>query len=1076
MACTPKKFKCCSICSLVGFVIFLVLAIVLPIVIENTIADTGRQKAIMQVSNQNLWGEVPGDTQANVTRQFFFYNFTNPEGFLYNNENPEFYEVGPYVYQEYQNFSNYNYKVDPKTNQRQIKYDFYNYFKYLSGNVSDRIQTVNLGTAGVWAQAKTAPKKKVAVQAFSSIIYTLEDYLYLIACSQGIYSQFIKDKENLINTVFKPAGLLIPSSLYDILWGDEKFGWGTWSTLRKWITAAKNGYYSDEAYLIRDYFELSYEQLLPLLGPLKEWNDAVGFLIQDWYCQGHLPCDGLYLTALQMTSQGVTTNPPAGTILPTPSIVTNNDTLRGYPEISLFLQKVFLQNQTYNNSNYTNITFPTLWAYKLFNHSNDSKNWTKNDDIILHVGNLGFIFSEGEIFDNSGKNLSLLIPLQKRFHLNSTYQAHVFYEWVTYITDEFAIQKSKNGTSATAAIGTFLSNEIYKRYNSLNGYLLMELLSNMMLYNITQEKLDCKGFFIASSLNSTQAENVCQRIPEFNNSWLTTKPMRLLINLCWYRNDQEWANFTNKTSINDKNLQFICDSDLKNRSSFNAIKTYADKRIHTQYQCQNTSSKCSQTEITAKQWGNSTITRHVLDELKTMNKKFVNADSVSDWEPTLFPKVFEYYAIIKKFPNFTTNNTVVGFDTETSRRLLTYERLFNQMIRYVINDYNLGNTTSIDNLFKINDMKALYHYLKYSMIELAFQGFSQIRTVDELLWGYQDDFLHTTVKDTDPQKGGDPSVNDIVSLSTNFTAESSKNNTQTVFSGESDISNVRVYNTIFNLSYITFNDTDFNGNESYVKYTNPWQEEVAFNGTDSFGNAPGLTQNSKLKIYVGDLSRGGYGECHGEIATYNGVDTLRFRLVDAFMANKTTNPDNEKYFMDKWNGALNLTAVKKIPLFVSKFHYLDLDSEAFKNVKLYKNASLNEEIKATRDDDVVLDIEPYSGAGLRAALNIQTNYEYTQDSLYSNDKYSLLPIFGLKRSGQWSDGAIDTQFGLLKIALKLRLVFQIVFYILAGLLLILGAVMIYKYRKRVSVKTDTLLPTSNNEIDFNVKVKDIAKQ
>lgn len=30
-----------------------------------------------------------------------------------------------------------------------------------------------------------------------------------------------------------------------------------------------------------------------------------------------------------MTSQGVTNNPPAGTILPTPSIVTNNDTLRG---------------------------------------------------------------------------------------------------------------------------------------------------------------------------------------------------------------------------------------------------------------------------------------------------------------------------------------------------------------------------------------------------------------------------------------------------------------------------------------------------------------------------------------------------------------------------------------------------------------------------------------------------------------------------------------------------------------------------------------------------------------------------
>lgn len=415
--------------------------------------------------------------------------------------------------------------------------------------------------------------------------------------------------------------------------------------------------------------------------------------------------------------------------------------------------------------------------------------------------------------------------------MNTTYQAHVFVEWVNYIVDEFAMQVSRGGDSMTAAIGTLLSGEIYEQHNRLNGYLLMEILSNLMLYNLTMNKIDCPKFFEASSLNSTQSQSICSNISEFdNNTWFnSTNSVRILINLCWYRKESDWIDFVKRAGITLKNLQFICDSDLSNPNSFNSIKSFADLRIHTHYKCQNSTTKCSQTEITAIQWGNSTITRNVIPELQLFKPdQFVTGDSVHFWNSTLFPKIFEYYAVINKFPHFTTDRKIEGWDTQTSRRLLTYERLFNQMIRYVLIDYDWGNTTDIDNLFNVSDIKALYNYIKYGMIELAFKGFAQVRTVDELLWGYTDPFIRDIIKNNDPQKGGDPSVNERVSLSINYTYQDALNYSCTMFTGRSDIAKVRTYQKIYNKSYITINDTAFNGNESYVTYSNPWAEEVLF--------------------------------------------------------------------------------------------------------------------------------------------------------------------------------------------------------------------------------------------------------
>lgn len=143
---TFRKLKVCSILSLICFILFLTLAIVVPIVLQNFILSESRSEALMQMSNQDLWGEVPGTSGANITRSFSLFNFTNPEGFIFRNETPIFHEVGPFIYEEYQNFTNV--VIHSEKEGEVVDYKFYTYFVLREGDPNTKIQTLNLGTNG----------------------------------------------------------------------------------------------------------------------------------------------------------------------------------------------------------------------------------------------------------------------------------------------------------------------------------------------------------------------------------------------------------------------------------------------------------------------------------------------------------------------------------------------------------------------------------------------------------------------------------------------------------------------------------------------------------------------------------------------------------------------------------------------------------------------------------------------------------------------------------------------------------------------------------------------------------------
>lgn len=92
--------------------------------------------------------------------------------------------------------------------------------------------------------------------------------------------------------------------------------------------------------------------------------------------------------------------PPVGDVVKTPSIATSgNITASGFPEISYYYSEYFVKYVS-NDTKY-NQTFDVAWAMQFLNISSNPKNYLKQPYILLHIGNLQFLFNNGYSYDNS---------------------------------------------------------------------------------------------------------------------------------------------------------------------------------------------------------------------------------------------------------------------------------------------------------------------------------------------------------------------------------------------------------------------------------------------------------------------------------------------------------------------------------------------------------------------------------------------------------------------------------------------------------------------------------------------------
>jgi hypothetical protein len=104
----------------------------------------------------------------------------------------------------------------------------------------------------------------------------------------------------------------------------------------------------------------------------------------------------------------------------------------------------------------------------------------------------------------------------------------------------------------------------------------------------------------------------------------------------------------------------------------------------------------------------------------------------------------------------------------------TFRPTFEQLVRLFSWDYLFSalknqelmlenDPVEFTRKFYWDDIKMLKTYLKYISIEVSFGGLTVQRSVRDILFGYDDDFIRQ-LKELDPAMGGDPSLSTIVGL------------------------------------------------------------------------------------------------------------------------------------------------------------------------------------------------------------------------------------------------------------------------------------------------------------------------
>ncbi|CAD8186309.1 unnamed protein product [Paramecium octaurelia] len=1010
-----KKWKiilstltCCTVS-------FLVLAIIIPFVLLSVIKSQAQDEAIMSSSNYALWGQIPGDTQTYLTRDFTFFQFTNPYDVMFRGKKPILVEKGPYTYQEKQNFTDYAFNDDKSI------VTFRAWIQTVGEKQNDKITFANFVALGAWHQLQNTEPAMMALQVFSSFYFELKKFFYPTMIAQAVISSFLNE-----DTAKRTVLLGLSEEKQNLIWFDQEFGMANNTAFVNWVQVAKK--YTDDSFL-RNYFQLSQSQMNSIKRQLAPLIQGAEGSIKQLFCKKSPTeeCFDAYLCAKQWATQSITNDPDAGTT-PVPSVITGNTTSHGYPELSYFYTEYFLKVIEPTNEKYKNLKFSTEWALELLrnyeNYSVEDPKYYTDPHLLLHIGNLRFLYEEGNQYDKTKKE-DHLTKIQNRFKLESIYHSRVFYEYIKYMEEEFGVQKSINGTKGIAGLGTIVSQALYGEMANLNDNLFDYVMSDLLIKRVTKceqvlEKLD--------KINDAQKEKFCG-LDEYKN-W-NSKSINRLLYICEHQESAYWGQLQTLTGMTNIQLIQLCDEE---EEGFGKELKFANNKMKTKYDCK--LERCTKFEIGVKQWAFSMISENPIDELYKASK------TMGDIYPIF--KRFEYTWFQAEFKDIFTDKKL---DYDFARYLLSFECLYNgQMISNAFIHFVNDDKKSFQKILPFDDYNIL-HYLRYVMIELGLEGFADTRTVDEILFGYWPS-LTVAIKEMNPAMGGDPST-PITGLNLNLPSELSQ--LQSVYTGKKDISKVRKYAQIEGLDYLNVKVPFFDGNQTTFRQFNPWNIEVSCElGTDAFSYEPQLPANGHIGTIITDIVKNIYLD-YNETMDFHGLKAYRFRN------NKHTFDKNPEYHNYKWDGLENMTTIQNAPIMNSPTHFYNGDIKLQEMIEVYKHDNLTDRQWASDWDDSYVIYEPFTGVALSAMLNLMVSVEYKQDVLFPCDNYAVLPVMSLMRGANWTSEQIDETFGELKSGLKLRWTLAIIFYVVAFLFLVSSiTVFYYKYwvQKKIRVQEE----------------------
>ncbi|XP_034434097.1 platelet glycoprotein 4 isoform X2 [Hippoglossus hippoglossus] len=281
-----------------------------------------------------------------------------------------------------------------------------------------------------------------------------------------------------------------------------------------------------------------------------------------------------------------------------------------------------------------------------------------------------------------------------------------------------------------------------------------------------------------------------------------------------------------------------------------------------------------------------------------------------------------------------------------------------------------------DKVTSLNLAVAVIHPFLNALIKSSNSSLFQYRTVKELLWGYKDPMLKSTLGVFVPY-----------------------NNTYdgyyTVYTGKEDISRVGIIDR-------------WRGERSLPYWNDTYCDMI--NGTDASSFPPFLDKKKPLYFFSSDICRS-VSASYEKTMDLKGIKVYRYTLLPSTLASPTVNPDNRCFCKNPKTtknctlaGVLDIGPCKDArPIYISLPHFLQ-GSPSLREAILGLNPS--EEHHQT-----FLDVEPTTGFSLRFAKRIQLNMMYGPSNvitvLEKVKDYTVFPILWMNETAALDEATAD---------------------------------------------------------------------
>ena len=159
-----KSSKCCILGSvlLALGVILLIVGIAMPFIITSGLKSAIPDAAALTEDNKDSWVETPGKYDIEIIYATQIYNCTNVEEVIYEGARPNFTELGPYNYRDYQLMANRRYQkqqvpwVTQQYEKNVVVTDYQEWLELQSSEdpyVDEPMNLPNPAAIGVWFAA-----------------------------------------------------------------------------------------------------------------------------------------------------------------------------------------------------------------------------------------------------------------------------------------------------------------------------------------------------------------------------------------------------------------------------------------------------------------------------------------------------------------------------------------------------------------------------------------------------------------------------------------------------------------------------------------------------------------------------------------------------------------------------------------------------------------------------------------------------------------------------------------------------------------------------------------------------------